>query len=84
MAQENALQRTNRFQKVEDRLQNAVTHLEEAVKKAQLGDAEQRVNALEAEIRDLKLRNANLISVNEKISGSLDKIIDNLRSTLKK
>ena len=84
MAQEDALQRTGRFQKAKDRLHSAVTHLEEAIQNAKLGDAEERVNALEAEIEDLKLKNASLISVNKKISGSLDKIIGDLQSTLKK
>ncbi len=84
MAQEKALQRTDRFQKAEDRLQSAVTRLEEAVQKAQLGDVGERVIALEAEIEDLKLKNANLISVNKKISESLDRIIENLKSAQKK
>ena len=84
MAQEKALQTPSRFQVAEVRLQSAVAHLEEAIQGAKLGDAEERVIALEAEIQDLKLKNANLISVNKKMCGSLDRIIDNLRSALNK
>ena len=85
MAQKIILQKPSRVQQAEDRLQSAVARLEGVIKdnsNSVLAPVE-RVVALEAELRELKLQNSKLRAVNEEAGSSLDKIIINLKSALK-
>ena len=86
MAPKRVSHRQSRLQKAEVRLQSAVARLEVAIQDSLISEpkSDERVVALEAELKDLKLKNTNFRTVNNEIGNSLDKVIDNLRSVLEK
>ncbi len=84
MAQKIAVQKSNLVQQAEDRLESAVARLEAAIQDTSTGKAppDERIVVLEAELRDLKLQNANYRTVNDKIGGRLDRVINSLKLIL--
>ena len=84
MAQKTALQIRSRVQQAEDRLKSAVARLEAAIQGPSRSgsNSDERVVAHETELRDLKLQNAKLRMVKDKVGSSVDKVIDNLKSIL--
>ena len=85
MAQKKALQKSSRVQQAEERLRTAVSRLEAIIQGASMSDkiSNKRVVALEADLQGLKLQNTKLRKINHKVGGSLDKVIDDLKSVLK-
>jgi chromosome segregation ATPase len=87
LAQNTVLKKPTRVQQAQGSLDIAVARLEAAVRRradaAGAGaEPDQRITQLQAEVDDLQARNRQLKEINAQVSGRIDGVIANLKTTL--